>query len=254
MKKTLAILGLLALTAGGMAWAAPHALSIYINDTPFTGKALWYKDRVYVAVEDLAGSMNGTYSYKPSTGEVRLVLPGGGAAAAPAGAHPAAEAAPNPPAVAAMRNRVAVGRSPLRPYVRAVRQQKFLFPDNAKVVATFKNMGEADAHNVEVVCVFHDIDNRPINADIKFLGDMAPGETRTAEFYMYASSGYASAGGAASSNYYSYGYGYAGFGVMDDDKISIRGQLSTVSYDFTFNYDHAPNPKGRNTDEQYGRE
>lgn len=57
------------------ALAAPRALSITINETPFSGKALWYKERVYVSAEDLAVSLHATYSFNPKTGEVRITLP-----------------------------------------------------------------------------------------------------------------------------------------------------------------------------------
>jgi hypothetical protein len=219
-RKSLLALALVALAATAIA-AAPRALSIYLDDTPFAGKALWYKDRVYVSLEDLAGTMNATYSFKPSTGEVRVTFPARGASsAAPA---------------------VARSAGPVFPHVKVAWEQKYVFPNNAKIVAQFKNEGEATARSVEVVCIFKDTVLKPITADVKYLGDIEPGGVRTAEFYLYPGGGYAPGAPIASGGW----YGYAGFGIVDDDKISIRGTLSSIHHEFRLTYPNALNSQGR---------
>lgn len=215
-KGLLAVALILAVATG--IWAAPRALSIFVNETPFAGKALWYKDRVYVSLEDLAGTLGATYSFKPSTGEVRLSFPNRGAGTGPA--------------------TVVHTNGPVRPYVKVSWEQKYMFPNNAKIIAQFKNVGEAMAQHVEVVCVFKDNLQKPITADVKYLGDIEPNGVRTAEFYLYPNGGYAP-GAIVDAGY------YAGFGIVDDDKISIRGTLSTVNHQFRLMYPEAPDTQGR---------
>lgn len=205
-------------------WAAPKALSIFVNDTPFAGKALWYKDRIYVSLEDLAGTLNATYSFKPSTGEVRLQFPNRGVGAPSA----------------AMSGAIA-GAGAAHPYVKVAWEQKYFYPNNVKIVSQFQNVGDAKAVNVEVICIFKDSMLKPITADVRYLGDMEPGDSRTTDFYLYPSGGYGSAVAQNSANY----YGYAGFGIVDDDKISIKGELSNVYHQFRLNYPGAPNAQGR---------
>lgn len=201
--------------------AAPRALTIFINDTPFAGKALWYKDRVYVSLEDLAGTMNATYSYRPSTGEVRLTTSGRGTSMAPASGSATASATAD-----------------VHPFVKVAWEQKYMYPNNAKIVAQFKNVGDAPARNVEVVCVFKDLMLKPITADVRYLGDIAPDEVKTADFYLYPSGGYAPGAPIANN-------GYAGFGVIDDDKISVNGTLTPIKHEFRFSYPNAPDTEGR---------
>lgn len=209
-KKWLMIAGLILLAVPALA-AAPKAVSILIDNAPFAGQALWYHDRVYVSLEDVARTLHATYTYDHATNRARVTLPAAAYAAAPAPAG--------------------------HPYVVAAYKQQFTFSDNTKVVITFKNSGDATARNVEAICLFKDDRLEPINADLRVLGDMAPGDERSAEFYLYPSGGYAS-------NYPVFPY-YAGFGIVDNDRITIRGRLTSVRYDIRLNYPGGPTPDAR---------
>ncbi len=92
------------------------------------------------------------------------------------------------------------------------------------------------------MCVFKDDRFNPVNAELKVLGDIGPGESRSAEFYLYPQTSYVASSVYA---YPYYGYPAYGFGLVDEDKISIRGTLSAVNYAFKLNYPGRPQTEGR---------
>ena len=86
MKKKLLGIALLTALVGPPALAQMRqALSIVVNGVALQGKALTYKGRVYVAVEDLARATGGTYNYDSTTQVMKATIPQGGA---PRGNYP----------------------------------------------------------------------------------------------------------------------------------------------------------------------
>lgn len=213
---TLLLVGLVLGAALPVLARAPEALSIIINGHPVSGKALWYKEKIYVPLEDVAASTGGTYQYDERTGTARVTV-GGGAAR------------PGTP-------RVQQSSLDERPYIRVVWERKYVTGDNARVVTTLKNVGEATAQNFEAICIFKDDTLNELTAITRPIGSLGPGESRTVEFAMYDTSGVA--------GYPAYGYGTGGYyyptgsvaGVGRGDKVLVDGHWTRIYYELKFNY------------------
>lgn len=137
---------------------APQALSIIINGVPLQGKALYYKNRVYVPLEDVARATGGEYAVDSSTGVIHATV-----------------LTPT----AGRKGEVS------RPYLKVVYERKYTMGSNARVLATIVNQGPKPASNVEVLCTFKDGVRRELGASVQNLGSMAPGERRTVEFRLF---------------------------------------------------------------------
>lgn len=213
MRKGLFLAALLVLALAGAVLArAPQSLTIFINGFPMTGKALFYKDKIYVPLEDVARSTGGTYSFDEASGTARVTV------GAPA---PTSQAAP------------AEGT----PYVKVTWERKYLYGTNAKVVATLSNRGEAPARNLEVTCIFKDGTLNELNAVTRALGTLAPGESRTVEFILFdsATAAYPTYGYYNGYYYYYPAAGVAGAGI-GGDKINIGGHWTWIFYELRMNY------------------
>lgn len=137
--------------------AAPQALSVLINGQAMQGKALWYKGRIYVPLEDVASSTHGTYRYDQNTGKAEVTVGQGGKVSVQAG----------------------------RPHLKVKWEKKYVTATNAQVLATIVNNGQGVARNVEAVCTFKDPTLRELSASMQRAGDLKPGESRTLEFRLY---------------------------------------------------------------------
>lgn len=153
---------------------APKSLNIYLNERPYAGKAIWYKNEVYVPLADMVRNLGGTFAFNHTTGEMHINL----GAVPPAG--PTRGTAPGGQAPGPMQ--AGGGGEPL---VQAAFEHQLLYADNAKVSAVFRNNGDGVAHNVDVMCVFHDQMNHIIGTSVRFLGTLVPGESRSAEFWLF---------------------------------------------------------------------
>lgn len=209
---SLLVLGLLLGAALPVLARAPDALTIFVNGYPMAGKALWYKDRIYVPLEDVAKSTGGAYQYDATTGTARISV--------------------GAPTATAIRRE----EPDQRPLVRVVWERKYLGGANARVVASLKNVGEAPAVNLEAICIFKDDTLNELSAVSRPVGNLLPGETRTVEFALYDTS---VAGG-----YPSYGYGPGGYyyypggstGSLSRDKILVDGNWTRIYYELKLNY------------------
>ncbi len=177
--------------------AAPRALSVVINGYPVKGKALWYKGKVYVPLEEVAAATGGSYSYNPQTGQAEVMVGN-----------------PPPP----------VRRELIRPYIKVRWEKKYMTGNNAKVMATISNTGDAAAENVEAICIFKDGSLREVTAVTREVGRLLPGESRTLEFNLFE--GYV---------VNSYGAPIVADGLIHD-KILLNGEWTRVSYQLKFNY------------------
>lgn len=212
---TLLLVGLVLGAALPVLARAPEALSIIINGHPITGKALWYKEKIYVPLEDVAASTGGTYQFDERTGTARVTVGGSGS-----GARVQQQST-----------------SDERPYIRVVWERKYLTGSNARVVTTLKNVGEASAQNFEAICIFKDDTLNELTAVTRPVGSLAPGESRTIEFAMYdtnVSAGYPAYGYGGPGGYY-YPTGNTG-GISRGDKILIDGHWTRIYYELKFNY------------------
>lgn len=136
----------------------PQALSIVINGIPLQGKALYYKNRVYVPLEDVAHATGGQYSADPSTGVVQATV-----------------LTPIP----ARRGELQ------RAFLKVLYQRKYTSGTNARVLATIVNQGSKPAENVEVFCTFKDGVRRELGGSVQTVGNLKPGERRTLEFRLF---------------------------------------------------------------------
>lgn len=196
-RRSLWIALLVGLVALPVLAVAPRALSVVINGYPMKGKALWYKGKVYVPLEEVAAATGGSYSYNPSTGLAAVTV--GTAAPAPR-------------------------REVMRPYIKVRWEKKYIAGNNAKVLATISNTGEVPAENVQAICIFKDGSLREVTAVTRDVGRLAPGENRTLEFNLFE--GYVSP---------QYGAPAIATGLVYD-KILLNGEWTRVSYELKFNY------------------
>jgi len=189
---------------------APKALTIFVNGYALQGKALWYKGRIYVPLEDVARSTGGTFQYDGGTGTAQATVGSSNAPAAPVAASgPVVVAAPNPALPAGAR-----------PYLKVVYERKYTTGNVAKVLATVANQGQLPAGNIEVICTFKDGLGRELTSQLQPAGNLQPGESRTLEF-----------------GFQGYGFGpplSPGFG--QEDHLWIDGHWTRISYALKFNY------------------
>lgn len=162
-KKILSLLAIVAIALPVLA-KAPEALTVFVNGYRVTGKALWYKGRIYVPLEDVANSTNGHYNYDPS----RKV------ASASIGS---AVAGPEQPAAASAE----------RPFIEVVWEKKYTTGNNARVVATLTNQGSLPARDLEAICIFKDSSLQELTSVTRPVGTLGPGQTRTVEFQLFNS-------------------------------------------------------------------
>lgn len=137
-----------------------QVLSIVVNGVALQGKALNYKGRVYVAVEDLAKATGGTYSYDPNTHLLQATIP------TPGG--PRGQAAPGE-----------------RAYLKVVSEKKYVYANNAIVFATIQNTSRAAARNLEVSCLFRGDGLRELGQSVQRLPLLRAGEQTTLEFRLF---------------------------------------------------------------------
>lgn len=189
----------------------PESLSILINGYAFSGKALWYKGKIYVPLEEVAKSTGGTFGYDPATGEAVVTV----------GAPPA-------------ELRAATPASGARPYIKVTWERKYLSGNNARVMATLTNQGDAPARDLEAICIFKDGYLNEIGAVARPLGTLGPGQSRTVEFQLYQESSLVYPSYAYTGGYYY----YPGGGLIggSGDKILVNGHWTRIYYELKFNY------------------
>lgn len=137
--------------------AAPKHLSVLIGGVALDGKALWYDNQVYVPLESVSKAVGGTYSFDPSSG-VATVKTGPVAPALPPNA---------------------------RPFLKALSARSYSTGDNLKVLATVVNSGSAPARDIEITCTFESGYLGEITASVANLPELAPGQQKTVEFWLY---------------------------------------------------------------------
>lgn len=138
--------------------AAPKTLSVLIGGVALDGKALWYDGKVYVPLESVSKAMGGTYNYDANRGVASVELAGGARQAIPANG---------------------------RPYLKALNARSFSTGDNLRVLATVVNSGNAPAREIEITCTFESGYLGEINACVANLPELAPGQQKTVEFWLY---------------------------------------------------------------------
>ncbi|MGE0489741.1 MAG: hypothetical protein AB7S38_11065 [Vulcanimicrobiota bacterium] len=194
---------------------APEALTVFVNGYRVTGKALWYKGRIYVPLEDVASATNGQYRYDEANRTASVVV----GAPDPSAASPSQVLPPQAD----------------RPYLKVVWEKKYTTGTNARVLATVINRGSTQANDVEAICIFKDSTLQEVSAVARPVGSLAPGQSRTVEFKLFENEA-----AAPNYNYPGYaGYGYGApivNGVGSRGEILLDGQWTRISYELKFNY------------------
>lgn len=168
MKKKVLGLTLLATLVAAPALAQiPQVLSIVVNGVALQGKALFYKGRVYVAVEDLAKATGGSCAYEPSNKTLQATIPSGPGVARQAYAPRPAQSAPE------------------RPWLKVESEKKYVYANNAIVFATIRNASKVPASNVEVTCTFRGGDTRELGQTLRVIPELQPGQATTLEFRLF---------------------------------------------------------------------
>lgn len=204
MKKGVAGLTLVAALVGAPALAqVPQVLSIVVNGVALQGKALFYKGRVYVAVEDLSKATGGVCNYDVNTRTLQATIPQ--VSRSQTGLQPA------PTSVAPTNAE--------RPWLQVVSEKKYVYGNNAIVFATIKNSSKVPASNLEVSCVFRDGDSREIGQSLQRIPQLAPGQSTTLEFRLFE---------MANSPYVG--------PVPPEGNIMLGGAFTRVSYTLKMNY------------------
>lgn len=170
-KKTVGLALVGALLAGPALAQLPQVLSIVVNGVALQGKALFYKGRVYVAVEDMAKATGGTYSYDQGTRTLQATIP------QVSGAY-------RPPAPLSAATRVQRPAAE-RPWLKVVSEKKYVYGNNAIVFATIKNTSKLPARNLEVSCTFRGGDLREIGMSMQRVPELLPGQSSTLEFRLF---------------------------------------------------------------------
>ncbi|MHB2016799.1 MAG: FxLYD domain-containing protein [Candidatus Xenobia bacterium] len=226
MRNKHVLIFLLGLLVGPVLADAPRQLSIILNQRPYAGKAIWYKNEIYVPLKDVVRNMGGTFSYDHTTGVVNVQI---GQIAPPQGGTrgdvngPQSDATPTD-----------VGG-----LVRVTWQNKVLYADNAKVTATFTNQGSGLAKNVQAVCVFKDDSGNVIGTSVQSLGNIAPGASRSKEFWLFdpSQSGvYPPPYGTTTGCGYGYVNPNVSMGQSPFDQIQVGTYRTSVQYDFKITY------------------
>lgn len=138
--------------------AAPKTLSVLIGGVALEGKALWYDGKVYVPLESVSKAVGGTYNYDANRGIASVDLGAGARQAVPSNG---------------------------RPYLKAINARSFSTGDNLRVLATVVNSGSAPARDIEITCTFESGYLGEINACVANLPELAPGQQKTVEFWLY---------------------------------------------------------------------
>lgn len=157
-RRKLSILALTLLSLPVFA-AAPKRLSVIIGGAPLEGKALWYDNQVYVPLESVSKALEGQYHYDAVQGVASVHL--------------------------GSKHAVKNSRTASRPFLKALETRSFSTGDNLKVLATVVNSGNAPAREVEIVCTFESGYLGAINVSIANLPEIAPGQRKTVEFWLY---------------------------------------------------------------------
>ena len=167
-KKVLGLTLLATLVAAPALAQIPQVLSIVVNGVALQGKALFYKGRVYVAVEDLAKATGGNCAYDPSNKTLQATIPSGG------GVARQTAYAPRPAQTA-----------PERPWLKVESEKKYVYANNAIVFATIRNASRVPANNVEVSCTFRGGDLRELGQSLQRIPELQPGQATTLEFRLF---------------------------------------------------------------------
>lgn len=201
-KRRFWVIALVALFCVPVLAAAPEALSVLINGQVMEGKALWYKGRIYVPLEDVARSTGGTYHFNKTTGKAQVTVGQGRAQARASQA--------------------------VRPNIRVEWEKKYVSQDNARVLATVMNTGQTPANDVEAICIFKDGTLQEVSASAQVIGTLAPGQRRTVEFRLFEAPTYQqTAWGAPIS---------VGGPLGRNGEVLLNGTWTRVSYELKFNY------------------
>lgn len=143
----------------------PQVLSIVVNGVALQGKALVYKGRVYVAVEDLAQATGGTAHFDPHSKVLRATI------------LSAPTATPSPPA--------AVNPQSLdRPWLQVVHEKQYCYGNNAVVFVTVRNGSQVVASNIQLRCRFKG-DSREIGESLQRVPQLQPGQSTNLEFHLF---------------------------------------------------------------------
>ncbi len=205
MKKSVVGLTLLAALVGAPALAqVPQVLSIIVNGVALQGKALFYKGRVYVAVEDLSKATGGVCNYDMTTKTLQATIP-------QVNRGPSGAVQPAPAQVAPAQAE--------RPWLQVVSEKKYVYGNNAIVFATIKNSSKVPASNLEVSCVFRGGDTREIGQSLQRIPQLAPGQSTTLEFRLFE---------MANSPYVG--------PVPPEGEIMLGGAFTRISYTLKMNY------------------
>lgn len=137
--------------------AAPKSLSVLIGGVALDGKALWYDNQVYVPLESVSKAVGGTYNYDSSKGLASVEL--------------VPQQPPLPPNA--------------RPYLKTLNARSYSTGDNLKVLATVVNSGSAPARDIEITCTFESGYLGEIISSVANLPELAPGQQKTVEFWLY---------------------------------------------------------------------
>ncbi len=154
-KRKILILALTILAIPALA-AAPKRLSVLIGGVPLDGKALWYDNQVYVPLESVSKALDGRYSYDAGQGVATVDL---GATRTP--------------------------RSSGRAHLKSVASRSYSTGDNLRVLATVMNSGDGPARDVEITCTFGSGYQGEITASVANVPELAPGQRKTVEFWLY---------------------------------------------------------------------
>lgn len=135
-------------------------LSITVNGVPLQGRALIYKGRVYVAIEDLAEATGGTSKYDAGNRTLQATIrEANSAPATPSGA---------------------------RPLLKVESEKKVVTQSNATVFATLRNTSKTAARNLKVDCTFSAaINGQTLGVTTRQVEELAPGRTVELEFRLF---------------------------------------------------------------------
>ena len=136
--------------------AAPKKLSVLIGGVALEGKALWYDNQVYVPLESVSKAIDGRYHYDASKGVATVDI-------------------------GSSRTPSTSGRA----HLKALESRSFSTGDNLRVLATVINSGDGPARDVEILCTFGSGYLGDINVSIANIPELAPGQRKTVEFWLY---------------------------------------------------------------------
>lgn len=136
--------------------AAPKKLSVLIGGVPLDGKALWYDNQVYVPLESVSKALDGRYVYDEAKGVATVNLSNAGKPQASGRAH-----------------------------LKSLASRSYSTGDNLRVLATVMNSGDGPARDVEIICTFGSGYLGEINASVANIPELAAGQKKTVEFWLY---------------------------------------------------------------------